>query len=116
MLSIKLNDILHLTEEQISNAKIALCMQYGGETFLSKWYESDPKDRKVDFVYHSHYGNRRNFQKDEWCFGFVRLEENPDRWLLVTAGKIIDVPQTEGTCRYAELEQFQGLVGRLILN
>ena len=40
-MSIKLNDILHLTKEQIDNSRIELNMTAGryGEAFISRWLE-----------------------------------------------------------------------------
>ena len=39
---LKLNDILHLTKNQIENTKIGLNMGWQGRTHLLDWYESDP--------------------------------------------------------------------------
>ena len=117
MKDLMLNDILHLTNEQISNSKIGLNMSWDGVSHFTRWYESDENNRHTDFTYHSHQAGRKNFYKGEWCFGFVRLEEDPDKWLFVSAGEIVDVPSKEkpGTCKHKELTQFQGLIGRLII-
>lgn len=58
---LKLNDILHLTKNQIENTKIGLNMDWQGRTHFLDWYESDPNDRNTDFTYHSHQGKSRNF-------------------------------------------------------
>ena len=116
--NLKLNDILGLTKQEISNSKISLNMKWQGKTHFSDWYESDPNNRNVDFAYHSHYGNKRNFtRKGQYLFGFVRLEEHPDKWLLVTAGEITSIPDSShiGPCKHKEIERYQGLVGRLII-
>lgn len=121
MTNIYLNDILHLTEEQIANSKIGLNMKWEEKSHFERWYESDEKDRDVDFTYSSHYGSEskvRNFTKiGQWCFGFVRLNEDADRWLLVSAGEITKIPDEVGRkpCSHIELPQFQGLIGRLII-
>lgn len=121
MSEIKLNSILHLTDEQIENSKIGLNMQWDGKLFFERWYESDENDRDAEFTYTSHYGSKskvRNFTKiGQWCFGFVRLKENADTWLLISAGEITKIPEGEGRepCDHKELPQFQGLIGRLII-
>ena len=124
-MAIKLNDLLHLSDEQIQTSKIGLNMQWQGRSHFLDWYESDPSNRNVDFTYHSHQGDNsakkkasRNFtQIGQVCFGFVRLEEDADKWLLVTAGEITSIPDSDniGTCGHRELPAFQGFIGRLII-
>ncbi|MBQ7444433.1 MAG: GIY-YIG nuclease family protein [Clostridia bacterium] len=122
MTKIMLNDILHLNSEQIANSKIGLNMQWGGKTHFEIWYESDEQNRNVDFTYHSHqgvHGRNRNFTRvGQWCFGFVRLQEHDDKWLLVSAGEITSIPDrnNSGACGHVELEAYQGLIGRLIIS
>lgn len=113
-----LNDILHLNDEQIANSKIGLNMSWDGISHFTRWYESDENNRHVDFTYHSHQAGRKNFYEGELCFGFVRLEDNPNKWLLVSAGQIVNVPPKEkpGTCKHIELPQYQGLIGRLVIS
>ena len=81
-------------------------MGWQGRTHFLDWYESDPNDRNTDFTYHSHQGKSRNFTSiGQLCFGFVRLQENDDKWLLVSAGKITSIPDADniGTCGHEEL-------------
>ena len=116
---LKLNDILHLTKNQIANTKIGLNMGWQGRTHFLDWYESDPNERNTDFTYHSHQGKQRNFTSiGQLCFGFVRLQESDDKWLLVSVGEITSIPSLEniGTCGHRELPEFSGLVGRLIVS
>lgn len=112
---IKLNDILHLTEDEIKNAKIILNMESDGRSHFLDWYESDPDNRNVEFTYWSHSGKRKNFNVGQLCLSFVRLKEDPSLWLLVSVGKIKRVPQTPGFCEYTELSEYQGFIGRLII-
>lgn len=118
-MDLTLNDILHLTDEEISNSKIGLNMYWNGKTHFETWYESDENNRSIDFSYFSHQGvngKNRNFTNiGQYCFGFVRLKENSDHWLLVTAGEITSIPDKPDTCGHRELERFQGLIGRLII-
>lgn len=114
---IKLNDILHLSDEEINKSKLALNMSFGGESHFKRWYESDPVNRDTNFSYYSHQGGNRNFFLGTWCFGFVRLVEDPKKWLFITAGEITKVPEKEkpGTCEHKDLERFSNLIGRMIV-
>lgn len=124
-MEIKLNDILHLTEKEISNSKIGLNMEWQGRSHFLDWYESDENKRNVDFTYHSHQGENtpkkkasRNFTEiGQWCFGFVRLPEDTDKWLLVSAGEITSIPDTDhiGACGHVEIDKYQCLIGRLVI-
>ena len=124
-MEIKLNDILHLSDEEIKNSKIGLNMGWEEESFFRRWYESDEKQRDVGFTYHSHQGEKkngrnpnRNFTKvGQKCFGFVRLPENPNHWLLISAGVITSIPDVDhiGACGHEEMPKYQGLLGRLVI-
>lgn len=124
MKQLLLNDILHLSEDQIENSKIGLNMKWAGKSHFENWYESDENNRNVNFTYAAYYGrddtkrHSRNFTRiGQWCFGFVRLAEDRDKWLLVSAGEITYLPSYEEDlpCGHKELEIFQGLIGRLII-
>lgn len=89
-----LNDILHLSEEKINNSKIALNMAWEGKSYFETRYESDENDRKIDFYYTSHQGGNGNCTNiGQVCFGFVKLKENSNHWLLITAGEITSIPE-----------------------
>ena len=124
-MEIKLNDILKLNDSDIKNSKIGLNMEWEGRSHFLDWYESDSNNRNVDFTYHSHYGPKsknnspkRNFtEKGQKLFGFVRLPEDHDKWLLISAGVITSIPDSDhiGPCGHKEMEEFQGLIGKLII-
>ncbi len=42
-MDLTLNDILHLTDEEINNSKIGLNVYWGGKSHFETWYESDEK-------------------------------------------------------------------------
>ena len=109
MIDLHLNDILHLTNEEISNSKIALNMSYAGKPHRDRWFEN----HDVSYSYYSYQGNKRNFKVGQLVFGFVQLEQN-NRFLFVTAGKITEVPFND-TCKYEPLTKYDGLIGRLIV-
>lgn len=117
-MKILLNDILNLYSEDINNTKIGLNMEWNGKSHFSVWYESDPDNRDVDFTYHSHQANNRNFTKiGQLCFGFVRLDDDPEKWLLISAGKITSIPDSknQGPCGHVEIDKYKPLLGRLIV-
>ncbi len=110
-----LNDILRLTDEEIANSKIALNMKWGGESHFKRWNDSDPSHRDVSYSYAQHYGKQRNFTRiGQVVFGFVQLPSSNRKWLLVTAGRITGFPE-KGPCDHEEIENFQGFLGRLVV-
>ena len=116
-MAIKLNDILHLTEEQIENSRIELNMTAGryGEAFISRWLELPSEAKKSgvsDCSYWGWYGNRRNFQTGQWVFSFAKMSD--DEWMLISAAEIIDVPENS-RANICILEQYKNLFGRLII-
>lgn len=116
MTNILLNDILHLTEEEIKHSKIALNMKYGGKSHFDRWNESDPNNRDVSYSYSAYYtGKQRNFTFiGQKVYGFVQLPTSNKRWLFVTAGVIKDIPK-KGPCSYETIESLRGFFGRLII-
>jgi len=116
MKELLLKDILPLSEEEKNDAKIALNMSWDGKSHFDRWNESSANDRDLSYSYSSHYGTKfRNFTKiGQLVFGFVQLPRNNKRWLLVTAGRITSLPES-GPCDHEEVERFQGLVGRLVV-
>ena len=121
MKDLYLKDLLNLTEDDVNNSKIALNMYAEKSknitiTAFQMWDKStNENDREVYYSYWSHYGNQRNFKNGQLCFGFVQLPNNNKRWLLVTVGKIIDVPNTPNICDYEEVNKYSGFLGRLIV-
>ena len=120
-----LKDLFNLTDEEISNSKIALNMYSDKDndiTAFQTWDNSkDENNREVWFSYWSHYSfskNRkeRNFKNGQLCFGFIKLPSNNNRWLLVTVGKIVSVPNAPDFCEYKEVEKYSGFLGRLIID
>ena len=104
-----LNDLLHLSQQQIANSKIALNMSWEGKPHRERWFETGD----VSFSYSSHYGKARNFKVGQVCFGFVQTEI-ANRFLLVTVGKILSVPD-HGACQHEDLKEYEGILGRLIV-
>ncbi len=114
---IHLNDILHLTEEEIDNSRIELNMTAGngGESFLDRWLSTEESLRilgKTECSYWGWLGKQRNFYPGNMVFSFIRL--NYDEWLFVSAAKILNIPENS-RANYDILTKYQPLFGRLII-
>ncbi|MGO5071417.1 hypothetical protein [Roseburia faecis] len=89
-----LNDVLHLTREEIENSKIEFNMQAGsgGQPFLDRWLKHTEEEKNTgtckDCSYWGWYGKQRNFYPGQWVFSFARMPG--DEWLLISAAQIID--------------------------
>ena len=118
MKDLYLNDLFCLSNDEIANSKIALNMvtdKSNNVTAFQEWEESDSNDRYVDFSYWSHYGDKRNFKVGQLCFGFVQLPGNNKKWLLVTAGQIVNIPDKPHFCEYETITKYLGFLGRLVV-
>lgn len=113
-----LNDVLHLSQEEINNSKIELNMQegQGGQDFLDKWLKHPEKEKIMGICkgcsYWGWYGKAKNFYPGQWVFSFVRMPE--DAWLFISAAQIIDVPK-DNWANVKVLEKYVPLFGRLII-
>ena len=113
-----LNDVLHLTQEEIGNSKIEFNMQAGsgGQPFLDRWLKHSEEEKSTgtckDCSYWGWYGKQRNFYPEQWVFSFARMSE--DEWLLISAAQIIDTP-TDDWATVQVLEKYIPLFGRLII-
>lgn len=94
-----LNDILHLSQEEINNSKIEFNMQAGrgGQPFLDRWLKHSEEDKTngtcKDCSYWGWYGKQRNFYPGQWVFSFAKMPE--DEWLLISAAQIINTPSDD---------------------
>ena len=118
MNKIKLNDILHLTEEEIKNSKMELNITEGsgGKQYIDNWLSLsyEEKERGItDCSYWSEYGGKKNFEVGQMVFSFIR--KGYDEWLLISAARILSVPDY-GRATVEILEQYKGFFGRLIMN
>lgn len=115
-----LNDLLHLSPEEINNSKIELNMTAGrgGETYLNLWLDHDEKEKLsgtcTNCSYWGWYSkNRRNFQPGNIVFSFVQMPDN--EWLLISAARILDVPKSTNRAKVQILKEYSALFGRLII-
>lgn len=120
---IMLNDILNFSEEEIKNAKITLNMRAGkdGPKFIDEYYLKHYNTKETQkHCYWSHHGdsekNNRNFTKEgQINIGFFRMSED-DKWLLITVGKILKIPNAPNHCEFDDYkEKYKSLYGRLIV-
>ena len=113
-----LNDILHLTEDEIKNSKIEFNMQSGsgGQPFLDRWLKHDQADKEAgtceDCSYWGWYGKQHNFYPGQWAFSFARMSD--DEWLFISAAEILEVPPYS-RAKVKILEQYSPMFGRLII-
>jgi len=109
---ILLNDILHLSDEELKNTRIRFNM-YNGETNPIDEFLKNP-----DNLLGWNYWNSKSYRLGQIAIGFVKL--NSDEWLLFTIGritKIIALPKGERNIGYeAEpIEKYKKYFGRLII-
>ena len=78
---IKLNDLLKLTPEELSNTKIRFC-QYNGETDPIELFKKNPSE-----LLGWHYWNSQKYKPGQLTIGVVKMSH--DEWLLFTVGRII---------------------------
>ena len=117
-MSIKLNQILNLTENEIDNCKIELNMTEGesGKNKIDRWLLLNEDDKKngncKGISYWGWKGEQCKYQKDTLVLSFARI--NYDEWLLISVGRIIDVPKN--SCANVSIEEkYKNFFGRLII-
>ena len=114
---ITLNDILHLSDEEVGNSKIELNMLEGknGQPHIDKWLSLTDKEKLsgvTDCSYWPRYGAKSNFHVGQKVFSFVR--KNNDEWLFISAATILTVPQDK-RADVKILEEYRPLFGRLVM-
>ncbi len=92
-----------------------LSREHDGEEFIDKWLASAKGKRNVEFCYYSALNNSNKYRKNQLSFGFVRLKGNKKRWLMVSAARITKVVPG-GICAVELLDEYQPLLGRLIVH
>ena len=90
---IKLNDLLHLTDEEISRTKIRFMTNYNG-TEPIKVFREDPDELNTDWLLsrkrNDNGKDAEHLHKGENVIGLVRLPENNDLWVLTCLKRIGD--------------------------
>lgn len=118
MKKLYISDIFKMPFEDVINTKIVLNMHAGdtGESFIQSWYDSnvDIDKRYVGFSYWSHFGNMKNFKPGQIVLGFIRIP-GKNKYLFITAGKIVSVPDSPSPCEFEKIPDFEPYIGRLIV-
>ena len=113
-----LNDILQLSDYEIENSKIEFNMNAGsgGESFIDRWLAHSEQEKSSgqcnDCSFWGWYGDKKNFYTGQVVFSFARISNN--EWLLISVGKIIDVPQNYWA-KADILQKYKPLFGRLVI-
>lgn len=111
-MQITLNDFFNISKEDQKNVKIAICKTNGkgGKYLFEQWVEN----KDVSYAYHYKNGRGNAFKKGNICFGFVQKPDCKDKYLLVTVGKIISIPNS-GSCEFQEIDKYKKFFGRLFI-
>lgn len=113
---IYLNDIINFSENEINNSKISLNISEGknGRLCLDSWLET--KSTRPGFW--CYYGKQKNFKIGQYCLAFYKIDWGGNKYLLVGAGKITNIPAKEEwkPASYEPIERLQKFVGRLIID
>ena len=109
---LKLNDLLNLTDEELSRTKVRLNTD-NGESNPIDIYKTNP-ERLLNWNYH----NNKRYRNNQISIGLVDMGNH--NWLLFTVGRIIrelDKPVEDGIgVEYETLEKYSDLFGRVIVH
>lgn len=112
-MSIKLNDILNFSQEELENTRIKFNLMFAGNWNPIEIFKN--KDEKV--LLEGQYWNsgKRNFKEGQITIGFIRIKD--DLWLLFHIGKVTKVLNVFNGIGYEheELLEYKKYFGRLIV-
>jgi len=118
-MTIKLNDILRLSEDEIEvmKARFLTTTAEGTQNVLNVLdaYVGDREEVSPGWFLFNF--TKKTFQVGDIFLGFIRMGE-PDKWLLTTICKVtkdLDRFNAPHAFEYEELEQYRGYFGRLIV-
>lgn len=112
-MSIKLNDILNFSQEELENTRIKFNLMFAGNWNPIEIFKN--KDEKV--LLEGQYWNseKKNFKEGQTTIGFIRIKD--DLWLLFHIGKVTKVLDVFNGIGYEheELLEYKKYFGRLIV-
>lgn len=113
MMDLKLNDLLHLSDEEIGRTKVRL-NTWNGEKNPIDEFKKNPSS-----LLGWNYWNNQSYKEGQISIGLVNLHN--DNWLLFTVGKItrvLDKPKDfHGIgVEFETLSQYEHLFGRAIIH
>ena len=109
---LKLNDLLCLTEEELSRTKVRLNMDNGWVNPINL-FKKNP-DALLGWNYH----NNKTYKEGQISIGLVDM--GGDCYLLFTVGlikKVLDIPKNSGIgVEFETLEKYRDLYGRVVVS
>ena len=113
-MSIKLNDILQFTIEELANTKIRFNLQFGGLLNPVEFYKSGKHERIIEGQYWN-YNKNKSFKNGQITIGFIKIKN--DDWLLIHVGKITkDLNIQNGIgYEYEVIKRYEKYFGRTIV-
>ena len=118
-MTLMLNDLFKLSEDELKNSKIELNMTAGsGEIpLIDRWLSFDYNTKlngTGNCSYWTSYGKSKNFYTGNKVFSFVRMS-NYTEWLFVSAAEIIGKVEPDTHANVRILEEYKPYFGRLII-
>lgn len=111
MNKLMLNDLLHLSKEELSKTRIKLNVWNGYESPISI-YKKNPAD-----ILKWNYWNSKTYRIGDYSICLVRIEGS--KWLFCHLGRVdgvIDIPKNSGVgYTYTEDDRFSCLYGRVVV-
>jgi len=105
---LKLNDLLQLRKEQLSNARIRLNMSHKKEDPF-EIYKAD-HDKLYEWNYHAN----KSFKNNQIIIGLIKMGPDSDKYLLFTIGTITDDTR-KPIVGYDTLSVYDDLFGRVVV-
>ena len=110
-----LNNILNLSPTEQEQSKVELSLSMDGHNSFEQWsrLSDDVKENGTwELLYRNQ--NKKQFQKGQFVFSFIKINLYTDQWLLVSAGKILK-DDLNSNCNVEILKRFIPLFGKLVI-
>jgi len=111
--TLKLNDLLNISKEDLMRTKVRLNTRNNEGTNPIDVFKKDP-NKLLEW----NYWNNCTYVPDKISIGLINMGN--DRWLFFTIGKVteVDVTKVKNTCvacKYQTLTQYEHLFGRVVV-
>ena len=113
-MSIKLNDILNFSQEELKNTKIKFNLMFSGNWNPIEIFKNSDMKTLLEGQYWN-YSKQKIFKEGQTTIGFIRIKD--DLWLLFHIGKVTkDLNVFKGIgYEHEELLEYKKYFGRLIV-
>ncbi|MEB3005829.1 GIY-YIG nuclease family protein [Capnocytophaga sp. G2] len=113
-MSIKLNDILNFSQEELKNTKIKFNLMFSGNWNPIEIFKNSDMKTLLEGQYWN-YSKQKIFKEGQTTIGFIRIKD--DLWLLFYIGKVTrDLNVFNGVgYEHEELSEYRKYFGRLIV-